>query len=115
MFRPTLLPIGHCWRELCWRGRPNDRFTRELRTQESTNLDGKSQDVTEARLLTAQEVAALLSVPVSWIREHTRSGRLPHIPLGRYKRYRREAILEWLEANEHVGQFRRYQPTLRER
>ena len=40
MFRPTLLPIGHCWRELCWRGRPNDRFTRELRTQESTNLDG---------------------------------------------------------------------------
>ena len=71
--------------------------------------------MTETRLLTAQEVAALLSVPVSWIREHTRNGRLPHIPLGRYKRYRREAILEWLEANEHVGQFRRYQPTPRER
>ena len=71
--------------------------------------------MTDTRLMTAQEVAALLSVPVSWVRQHTRNGRLPHIPLGRYKRYRQEAILDWLEANEHGGQFRRYQPALRGR
>jgi hypothetical protein len=29
------------------------------------------------RLLTADEVAELLSVPVSWVRESTRSGRSP--------------------------------------
>jgi len=40
------------------------------------------------RLLTAADVAELLSVPVSWVREHTRSGRIPHGQLGHYVRYR---------------------------
>jgi excisionase family DNA binding protein len=39
------------------------------------------------RLLTANEVAALLSVPVSWVRESTRSGAIPVVQLGRYRRY----------------------------
>ena len=41
------------------------------------------------RLLTAQEVADLLAVPLSWVREATRSERLPYLALGRYRRYRR--------------------------
>ena len=48
------------------------------------------------RLLTADEVAELLAVPVSWVREATREGRLPHLRLGRYRRYDREAIEAWL-------------------
>jgi excisionase family DNA binding protein len=48
------------------------------------------------RLLTAKEVAELLSVPDSWVREATRAGRLPHLKLGRYRRYEREAIEAWL-------------------
>ena len=44
------------------------------------------------RLLTAKEVAELLAVPESWVREATREGRLPHLRLGRYRRYEREAI-----------------------
>ena len=39
------------------------------------------------RLLEAKEVAELLSVPETWVREHTRSGAIPHVPLGRYVRY----------------------------
>jgi len=39
------------------------------------------------RLLTATDVAELLAVPESWIREATRAGKLPHIHLGRYIRY----------------------------
>jgi len=35
------------------------------------------------RLLTADEVAAMLSVPVSWVRESTRSGAIPVVELGR--------------------------------
>lgn len=35
------------------------------------------------RLLTADEVAELLAVPVSWVRESTRSGAMPHVELGR--------------------------------
>jgi hypothetical protein len=45
------------------------------------------------RLLTAGDLADLLAVPESWVRDHTRSGLIPHVPLGRYIRYRREAVL----------------------
>jgi excisionase family DNA binding protein len=38
------------------------------------------------RLLTADEVAELLSVPVSWVRESTRSGAIPVVELGRDRR-----------------------------
>jgi excisionase family DNA binding protein len=49
------------------------------------------------RLLDAEEVAELLHLPVSWVREATRAGRLPCVPLGRYRRYRREEIDAWVE------------------
>jgi len=48
------------------------------------------------RLLTAPEVAELLAVPTSWVREATREGRLPYLALGRYRRYERAAIEAWL-------------------
>jgi excisionase family DNA binding protein len=52
------------------------------------------------RLLTAAEVAELLAVPESWVREHTRDGSLPRVQLGRYVRYHREAVLTWLESTD---------------
>ena len=52
------------------------------------------------RLLTAAEVADLLAVPESWVREATRAGRLPHLTLGRYRRYSRQAIAAWLEQQQ---------------
>ena len=48
-------------------------------------------------LLTAHEVAELLGVPTSWVYAQSRSGRIPTVNLGRYRRYRREAIESWLE------------------
>jgi excisionase family DNA binding protein len=54
------------------------------------------------RLLTAAEVADLLSVPVSWVREATRGERIPYLALGRYRRYSREAIEAWL-AEQRAG------------
>jgi excisionase family DNA binding protein len=55
------------------------------------------------RLLTAQEVAELLAVPLSWVREATRDGRLPHLKLGRYRRYQAAAIHAWLAEQERGG------------
>jgi excisionase family DNA binding protein len=52
------------------------------------------------RLLTAKEVANLLAVPESWIREATREGRLPHLKLGRYRRYQPTQIEAWLKAQQ---------------
>ena len=62
-------------------------------------------------LLTAADVAELLSVPVSWVREHTRSGRIPHVQLGRYVRYRYETIVSWVDEQED-GAFRRHRPRI---
>jgi excisionase family DNA binding protein len=55
------------------------------------------------RLLTAHEVADLLAVPLSWVREATRDGRLPHLKLGRYRRYQAAAIHAWLAQQEQGG------------
>ncbi len=51
-------------------------------------------------LLTADEVAALLQVTKAWVYAETRAKRIPHVPLGRYVRYRRSAVLQWLGALE---------------
>lgn len=56
--------------------------------------------MSETRLLTADEVAALLGVPKTWVYAETRAGRIPHVTLGRYRRYRREAIDEWIAQRE---------------
>ena len=63
------------------------------------------------RLLTAGEVAEMLAVPERWVREHTRSGALPHVQLGRYRRYRAERVLEWLDEQEAGGAaWRKHRP-----
>jgi excisionase family DNA binding protein len=51
-------------------------------------------------LLTAQDVATMLGVTTDWVYAQSRRGRIPTITLGRYRRYRRRAILEWLETIE---------------
>jgi excisionase family DNA binding protein len=54
-------------------------------------------------LLTAAQVARMLGVPTSWVYEQSRQGRIPTVTLGRYRRYRAEAIEAWvaqLEARE---------------
>lgn len=51
-------------------------------------------------LLTASEVADLLGVPVSWVYEQSRRGRIPTVTLGRYRRYRRPAIDAWIDGLE---------------
>jgi len=48
-------------------------------------------------LLIAEEVAELLAVPASWVRQATRTGALPHVRLGRYVRYQRATVFAWIE------------------
>jgi len=52
-------------------------------------------------LLFAEDVAALIGMTKEWIYAETRAGRIPHLTLGRYYRYRRESIDAWLRDLEH--------------
>jgi excisionase family DNA binding protein len=52
------------------------------------------------RLLTAEQVAALLSVKRSWVYAEARAARIPFVQLGRYKRFRRQSVLEWVKSLE---------------
>lgn len=52
------------------------------------------------RLLTVEDLAGLLKVPLSWIYDHTRKRalcRLPGLKLGKYWRFRETDIVTWLE------------------
>jgi excisionase family DNA binding protein len=58
------------------------------------------------RLLTAQEVAELLSVPASWVYAEARASRIPHVRMGRYCRFSRDSIEEWARGLERGPQRR---------
>jgi excisionase family DNA binding protein len=51
----------------------------------------------ENRLLTAEEVAAKLAVPESWVYRAARAGELPSVQLGRYRRFRWPDVERWME------------------
>ena len=57
----------------------------------------------DGRLMTAEEVADWLQVKVGWVYAESRAGRMPHVRLGRYCRYRQGAIVEWLGRLERVS------------
>jgi len=56
-----------------------------------------------AELLTLDEVVTWLRVPRSWVYERTRKGQIPHVKLGKYLRFSRQALAEWLGAQSRVG------------
>jgi excisionase family DNA binding protein len=58
-----------------------------------------------AALLTVEEVAALLQVPLSWVYDRTRKRgveRIPGFRLGKYWRFREGDIIAWIE-RQRVG------------
>jgi excisionase family DNA binding protein len=78
-------------------------------TASSTQIDDAATNAAtgekrrqDHRLLTVQEVAALLQVHVSWVYGHTRKrsrGRLPGYRLGKYWRFSEDEILAWVKCH----------------
>ncbi len=55
--------------------------------------------IIHTKLLTPEELAESLKVPVSWVYEHCRRrivNRLPGFKIGKYIRFRESDVLEWL-------------------
>jgi excisionase family DNA binding protein len=48
-------------------------------------------------LLDARQAAVILNVPASWIAAEARTGRIPHVRLGRYVRFNVEELMLWCE------------------
>jgi excisionase family DNA binding protein len=55
------------------------------------------------RLLTVDEVAALLNVAPSWVRSAAREDAIPVVRMGRWVRFRRGSVLAWVEELERPG------------
>ena len=51
-------------------------------------------------LLTVDDVAERLGVTKDWVWAQARAGRIPHVQLGRYRRFREEALEQWLNELE---------------
>ena len=59
-------------------------------------------------LLTAEQAAELLAVPVSFVRQETRAERMPFVAIGsRYKRYEADALRAWWESRRRGPQAER--------
>jgi excisionase family DNA binding protein len=55
------------------------------------------------KLLTVEEVAERLGVTKDWVWAQARAGRIPHVRLGRYRRFREESIDSWLKNLEDAS------------
>jgi excisionase family DNA binding protein len=49
------------------------------------------------KLLTADQVAELLGMKTDWVWAQARAGRIPHVRLGRCRRFRESAVEAWLQ------------------
>ena len=52
------------------------------------------------RLLTAEEIAQRLGVTTQWVWAQARAGRIPHVRLGRYRRFQEPTIEAWIRQLE---------------
>jgi excisionase family DNA binding protein len=56
------------------------------------------------RLLTAEQVADMIGMTTDYVYALSRRGRIPTITFGRSRRYRRDAIEQWLVEIERGGE-----------
>lgn len=82
-------------------------------TSLTTDLSRDLPSGSPGDLLTAEEVAAVLRVTAAWVYAETRSHRIPHLRLGRYVRYRRETLDEWIAQVESSSTSRSGSPRRR--
>jgi excisionase family DNA binding protein len=84
-----------------WSGASRDKSS-------SSSREVEAQEGQTFRLLTADEAADLLSVPVTFVRQETRAERMPYVALGaRYKRYEADALRTWWESRRRGPQLER--------
>jgi excisionase family DNA binding protein len=84
-----------------------------MSTQQMTGHEMTAEGLDEGlgdpfELLTAAEVATWLRMTPAWVYAQTRANKIPHVSLGRYVRYRRSAVAEWMAEIERSTAGRRW-------
>lgn len=70
-------------------------MTSVRRVRSSPADQGRGHTSANGPLLTADQLAARWQVPKSWVYAATRDRRIPAVRLGRYYRYRLDAIVDF--------------------
>ena len=73
---------------------------RAITIPQEPDIVGRHDHVGPSPLLEADDVARYIGMTADWVYREVRAGRMPHIRLGRYVRFRRESIDAWLVARE---------------
>lgn len=78
---------------------PFDPFFEEIRRIVREEIAALNAGKTPEELLTPEELARKLKLPVSWVYEQSRQGKIPTHRIGRYIRFDPRQILEHLKKN----------------
>jgi len=70
-----------------------------LESSSSPPPQQSTENHTTVRLVGVQEMAEILSVPVSWLYENTHKKKIPHAKVGRYLRYSPVEVTEFFKVN----------------
>ena len=68
-----------------------------------TSARSAKQEITVPRLLTPDDVAAMLGLTRVQVIRQSRAGRLPAIRIGKCYRYRLESLQAWLDKQEKAA------------
>lgn len=79
----------------------DDRLKSGSLKTEQTGLIKREQPMN--KYLTIEDVSSLLQVAKSWIYERTRSNQIPFIKLGKYLRFDRIEIENWMSQNSSTS------------
>ena len=80
-------------------------MTSRVQDERLSRAESENSHRSDQVLLTVEEVAEILRVPLSWVYERTRQrsiGRIPGFRLGKYWRFRESDLLAWIE-RQRVG------------
>jgi excisionase family DNA binding protein len=81
-------------------GRVGMASSSPLPARRSDSSADQTNTPSNGRLLTAEEAAELLAVPVSWVWRESKAGRLPHVKLGRYYRFSEPSLRAFIADRE---------------
>ena len=93
--------LGHLFRRL------EDHIVAAIQRADAVSLHKshpfRAGEGSEKQLMTVREVADLLSISIAGVYHWAAIKRIPHIRMGRYLRFNRSEIIEWVNINKSMG------------